>query len=246
MLNTKLTSISACIGFVLSFIFGLFSKSPFYKILLTAIIFAVVFAALSFVINLIYEKLLKVEDSSEDQPKAEDFINNGTVGQNVNIVISDAELEQSASHNHFDVGDNHQMLNESDFAKKDKKESDEIDVISDNGFVPVRKAETVNNFSGTEAVNPGDTKSNSAKEAENIMSDDSLDVLPDMEGFKVSNDSGSGNQNGNSDDDLINIDDDSFVSSATSYKQSDVNPAENIDTSLMAKAISSVLAAESD
>lgn len=249
MLNTKVISVSAGIGFVLSFIFGLFSKSGFGKILLTALIFAVVFAVLSILISFVYSKFLEVEGSAENtKTESEDFIkNNSSVGQNVNIVIADADLEQSGSSNHFNVGDNHQMLNESDISS-DVNYNDNIkpdDEIKDNGFVPVRKSENPNNISGKEAVKPENIKQNEAAVHADRELDNSLDTLPDMEGFKVESNTGTGNEE-NGDGEFISVDDDSFVSSATSYKQSDVNPADIGDTSLMAKAISSILAEESN
>ena len=67
MKGIKLLVISAASGFILSFLFGLFSHTSIISILLKAILFAVVFGILGFLINLAVYKFLidESQDSKE-------------------------------------------------------------------------------------------------------------------------------------------------------------------------------------
>lgn len=244
---------AAC-GFILSFVAGLFSHTSILSILLKALIFAIVFGGLGFAIELVFRKFL-YEGTSEYQSDASEGIlqaptPSSSVGQKVDITIQDEELAPSESENHFVVGENHQMLNESD-VKNVKTESVED---SSQGFVPLRNFETVKNFSGKEAQSPfiqsndsaqneagaGSNGNSPAAVRETSSDNDSLDTLPDMESFAFGgDDSGSGEDS----DESSNTDSGSdFVSvSSGSKKQEEV---EVKDAALMAKAISSVLSDE--
>ena len=256
MRSAKYIGLFAACGFILSFVAGLFSHSSILSILLKALIFALVFGLLGFGISFIYDKFLSDGSGGDFQgeytaePSAAPA-SASSLGHNVDIMIQDEELRPSESDNHFVVGENHQMLNDSDVknsqAVKDEPQS------SAQGFVPLRNFETVKNFSGTEAVIPAEAVS--AAPAKNtsdtvvkpvaaepaafnsVGGGDGIDTLPDMENFVFSEASESANN------DSENESESDFVASVGSGKKNDA-PAEIQYAALMAKAISSVLSNE--
>ena len=255
MRSAKYIGLFAACGFILSFVSGLFSHSSILSVLLKALIFAVVFGLVGLGISFVYSKFLSDGSGGDFQsdygaepssaPAAA-----SALGQNVDITIQDEELAPSESENHFVVGDNHQMLNDSDVKSSAGNGAQD----SSQGFVPLRNFETVKNFSGKEAVIPSeavaaapDADKNEAEEVEEAQpvtesapanAAGGLDTLPDMENFVFSESSGSG-----SDDDDSGIESDSEFVSSGSRKKND-GPAEVQDAALMAKAISSVLSDE--
>ena len=257
MRGAKYIGLFAACGFILSFVSGLFSHSSILSVLLKALIFAVVFGLVGLGISFVYSKFLSDGSGGDFQgeygaepssaPAAA-----SALGQNVDITIQDEELAPSESENHFVVGDNHQMLNDSDVKSSAAASGDAPD--SSQGFVPLRNFETVKNFSGKEAVVPSEAVAaapaadkNEAEEVEEAQpvtesapanAAGGLDTLPDMENFVFSESSGSG-----SDDDDSGIESDSEFVSSGSRKKND-GPAEVQDAALMAKAISSVLSDE--
>ncbi len=255
MRGAKYIGLFAACGFVLSFVSGLFSHSSILSVLLKALIFAVVFGLVGFGISFVFEKFLsdgtggefQGEYSADSSPVA---ANTSALGHNVDITIQDEELTPSGSENHFVVGDNHQMLNESDVRSQRNTETQANS--SSQGFVPLRNYETVKNFSGTEAVIPAEAVTTQAAQVENtadqtqslssasmINTDNEageLDTLPDMENFVFT-------EGSNSDDDDSDTGTDSEFVSMGSHKKND-GPAEVQDAALMAKAISSVLSDE--
>ena len=251
MKNIKFVAICAASGFILSLIFGFFSKSGFGRIFLIALIFAVIFGALGFGISFIFNKFLSVEsaavDSGSDSSESSDGISSGPsktqLGQHVDLVIQEEELEQSGNQNHYDVGENHQMLNEKDY-NQNGGESTETTVVPKNEFVPVRNKETVTNFSGSESLTPAESENRmEAIAAQEDKKGGDLDVLPDMSDLNLGSAGGDGDA-----ETIVLSDADSaereFVSTATNYKSSDVKETEIGDASLMAKAISSILSEE--
>ena len=248
MKNIKSIVICAASGFILSLICGFFSKAGFGHIFLTALIFGIVFGLLGFGISFLFDRFLSVEAV---QVEAADSSNNDVnlssapknLGQHVDIVIQDEPLEQSGNPNHYDVGENHQMLNESDYnnSNSQNSEGEKETIIPKNEFVPIRNLETVTNFSGNESETPKEAEERReaiVKQEEEKGSE--LDTLPDMSDFKVADGSQS------SDDTVIISDSEEaqFVHNATNYKSSEVGDGEIKDASLMAKAISSILAEE--
>lgn len=255
MRGAKYIGLFAACGFVLSFVSGLFSHSSILSVLLKALIFAVVFGLVGFGISFVFEKFLsdgtggefQGEYSADSSPVA---ANTSALGHNVDITIQDEELTPSGSENHFVVGDNHQMLNESDVRSQRNTETQANS--SSQGFVPLRNYETVKNFSGTEAVIPAEAVTTQAAQVEDtadqtqslssasIINTDNeageLDTLPDMENFVFT-------EGSNSDDDDSDTGTDSEFVSMGSHKKND-GPAEVQDAALMAKAISSVLSDE--
>ena len=150
-INIKFISISAGIGFVLSLFCGFFSHSSFIRILLVALLFAIVFAIIAILISFLYNKFLNLDNSDGDSGYTLALAGNSksSSGSKADIVISELDLEPTGNHNHYDVGNNRQMLNETDY------KSQQV-IVEDSGpsgeFVPLRDKETVDNFSGTESV----------------------------------------------------------------------------------------------
>ena len=249
MKNIKSIAICAASGFILSLICGFFSKAGFGHIFLIALIFGIVFAALGFGISFLFDRFLSVEAvAAEVQENISGDLSSGTpsaknLGQHVDIVIQDEPLEPSGNPNRYDVGENHQMLNKSDYNSSDEGSSEQKEtIVPKNEFVPIRNLETVTNFSGSESETPKeaeDRREAIVKQEQELGSE--LDTLPDMSELKVA-----AGSEGSEDDTVIISDSEEaqFVHNATNYKSSDVGAGEIKDASLMAKAISSILAEE--
>lgn len=247
MKNIKFVSFSAGAGFILSLTFGIFSKSGILKVLLTALVFALIFAVLGFGLSFVYEKFLSLDSSEIDSTKStESKTVSSSVGNNVDIVIEDQELERSGSNNRFNVGENRSMLNTSDVVTSNNSSSVNSSIAEDSksNFVPVRNLETLTNISGTEAVKPSAVANKSAEISESSSSkNDDLDVLPDfgnlgMPATPMSSFSSSAN-------DSIDEFSDTESSSVYTSKRNDVDTDKFQNTELIAKAISTVLSDES-
>lgn len=248
MKNIKFVSFSAGAGFILSLTFGIFSKSGILKVFLTALVFALIFAVLGFGLSFVYEKFLSLDSSEIDSTKSTESKStvSSSVGNNVDIVIEDQELERSGSNNRFNVGENRSMLNTSDVVTSNNSSSDNSSIAEDSksNFVPVRNLETLTNISGTEAVKPSAVANKSAEISESSSSkNDDLDVLPDfgnlgMPATPMSSFSSSAN-------DSIDEFSDTESSSVYTSKRNDVDTDKFQNTELIAKAISTVLSDES-
>lgn len=241
MKNIKSIIISAASGFILSLVFGLFSGSGFFKILLTALVAGLIFAVLGFLVSFIYEKFLMIESSDvESQPAANTTDSAASnVGNNVDIVIEDQELERSESSNRYSVGDNFSMLHDSDVISEKNEPSPAAS--NNTGFVPVRNLETLTNFSGSEAVKPSEIKP-----VENKNDSEQLDVLPDFSdsiGKTVPVSNAPGGES-DSDDDSLDSGFSGSISVSSYSKKNDIDTEKFQNTELIAKAISSVLSDE--
>lgn len=244
MKGIKVAGVFAGLGFLLSFISGLFSHKSILSILLEALLFCLIFGALGFLISFIFNKFLDDGSSSgfsgdtDISSSASTEGSSSSGGHLVDITIQDEDLETSESGNHFVVGENHQMLNSSDV--KNNSSIEPLDT-ADNGFVPVRKAETVNNISGKESVSEKELQSS----PENSLSPSSndvnggIDTLPDMNNLEF----GESNSSSSSDSDNSGFETESEPV-ATSQKRNSNEVPEIKDAALMAKAISSVLSDE--
>ena len=250
MKSIKSITICAVSGFILSLVCGFFSKSSFGRIFLIALIFGIIFGVLAFGISFVFDKFLAVETSTSEASDTSSTDLPGdtpsekkSLGQHVDIIIQDEPLEPSGNPNRYDVGENHQMLDKADYGSEVKSEENSQEtIIPKNEFVPIRNAETVSNFSGNESETPKEAESRrEAIVRQEEEKGSQLDVLPDMSELKVVAGADA------SEDDTITISDSEeaqFVHSATNYKSSDVGDGEIKDASLMAKAISSILAEE--
>ena len=236
MRNIKFISIFAACGFVLSFVFGLFSHSSFLIILLRALICCAVFAGLGILISLLFNNFL--DDSSSSDFGSDDFDNSSKsaddspkLGQLVDVVIEDEDLAPSESDNHFLVGDNHQMLKKSDISEKSNNA-----VEKNKEFVPLREHESVDNFSSKEPLSPEEVGlSASSDDGDEVEQEEGIDTLPDMESMVFTEDNDSGEEESNS------YGDSDFGSSAGTYKKSSESVPDVKDAALMAKAISTAL-----
>lgn len=250
MKNFKLTIGFAATGFLISLIFGLFSSSGFIKVILFALLFGIIFAGLSVLIQFLYGKFLTIEGETDSGSVAGETNSVSGSSQSgvdsnhsVNIIIQDEELEQTGNSNHFDVGNNHQMLNESDMKAP---LAAPVEKEPENQYVPIRNRETVSNFSGVEAQTPDENTEKRASQADQVMQeDDTLDVLPDMSelniGGKPKSEDDYGFGGNNSEDATDSI---SGITSDINKSRND-NPGEIQDAAIMAKAISSILSSES-
>ena len=115
MRSIKALIVSAAFGFLLSFVFGLFSHAAILIVLLRALIIAVVFAGLGFGISLVSDKFLFDDSDSSDISVDSTPVSNPSVGSKVDLFVHDEELSPGDSENNYYVDDNSkQMLNASD------------------------------------------------------------------------------------------------------------------------------------
>lgn len=265
MLNIKFISIFAAGGFIFSFFIGLFSKSKIYVILLRALIFAIIFGVVALLISYLYNKFLNEDSASDLTPEtgSPSTTSPETKGQKVDFVVQDEEFTKSDSENHFVVGENHQMLNNTDISSNQKNEMETVasggnvnsveNSTSNNSekFVPLKNFETVTNFSGREAVPAASVspENQDVKPSSNFASDsqndrdlgDNIDTLPDMNSFSFSDGS---EEDGDSGEVLEDTDDSFGASVSTGTNRKTEHSGEVQDASLIARAISSVLSGE--
>lgn len=248
MRKIKSVAVFAAIGFVVSFVFGLFSKRGFGFILLTALIFALIFAVLGLVIDLLFNKVLL--DDSDSEQTIDSSVNStdnaeAKKGQIVDFTIQDEDLPQGTSSNHFVVNDKHQILNATDVFQNsndsknpNESSSDENAKAVNEGFTPLKKAETFDNISSKEAISPDSVQSNEQNVdfPENEDSND-IDMLPDLDNFNFETKSA---EDVDSSNESYKDSDSSFSTSFTnSHRKTDDVGIQ--DAALMAKAISSAL-----
>lgn len=240
MKNIKIVSIFAVIGFILSLVFGLFSGSGFLRVLLTALICSIVFAVLGLALSFVYEKFLLVETSEYESHTSSAPAENtqSNLGNNVDIVIEDQELERSDSSNRYTVGENYSMLNDSDVIPKTGNDEPVQNSSANSGFIPVRNLETLSNFSGSEAVKPSEIADQEGKNG----NPDELDVLPDFSG--MAGKSVPVAQGSSDDDDSFDAGFSGSISVSTYQRKNEVDTEKFQNTELIAKAISSVLSDE--
>ncbi|MCR4579637.1 MAG: hypothetical protein K5681_04740 [Treponema sp.] len=264
----KFISGFAVFGFVLSFVSSLFSPhSSFIHKLLVALLFAVIFAILGFVIKIVFDKFLNDSDgdfSSDFAPSAQSVVTAGPQkGQLVDIVIQDEEIAPGESSNRFVVGDNHQMLNDTDVKDsgsssfvENKPEAAKSMVVPnvtqmsspeepviiehDQGVQqtqpkPVPESAPVSENKGGSSFVPMNAAALTHVDLSNES--EAIDTLPDMNNFSF------GSSESSSEEDDNGYEDDSgFEPSYTSSEKAEVPEVK--DAGLIAKAISSVLADE--
>ncbi|MBQ9494549.1 MAG: hypothetical protein IJR50_02785 [Treponema sp.] len=249
----------AAFGFLLSFLFGLFSRSGIVRILLVALIFCAIFAVLGFVIQLLLDTILHV-----DNVQAASSVAIGSVapktGSHVDIVVQDEALPTDENAPQFFVGENHQMLNEEDyddgsvhgFAKTQSDADSEkempsgnVDTIHELGNVastaPIEKKTA--DGEGFVPVPLQETVQNmSSKEAgtssSGIKKDETLDELPNFQDLQDLQTSSM------SVDDIV--EDSEFSSPPLKNKSAADRKFSENDTILMAKAISTALVKDAE
>ncbi len=248
MRKIKTIAIFAAIGFVVSFVFGLFSKREFGFIFLTALIFALIFAVLGLVIDLLFYKvLLDVSDSEQIVDSSENSTDSAESkkGQVVDFTIQDEDLPQGTSSNHFVVNDKHQILNDTDVFQNSNDSTSENESLNyentksvNEGFTPLKKAETFDNVSSKEAFSPDSVQSNEqyVDFPKNEDSND-IDTLPDLDNFNFETKSVEDNDSSNE----SYKDSDSSFSTSFSNTHKKTEDVGIQDAALIAKAISSAL-----
>lgn len=104
MVNPKYICISAAVGFVLSFVIGLFSGVAFLHLIIRALIYAAVFALLSIAISYLSRTFLVPEPSLDSQQNDENQSSSKKQSGNfVNIVVDDSTLRDDSSAPKFSV-----------------------------------------------------------------------------------------------------------------------------------------------
>lgn len=211
MINPKYICIFAGVGFFVSFIIGLFSGNGFLHPLLIALIFAVVFALLSFGIQIVYNKFLTIGDSYTGNVGGD--IKAPTVGSVVNITVDDDNLPDEEQAPKFYVENNRPGLGAEDLTseavdarnKPKKVETPKVDaeisesisdvpvsepvqnsspIVASSGFTPmsVTDLSKTENSGAVESAPVANTNNANARVATSSASD-SLDDLPDIGDF---------------------------------------------------------------
>lgn len=122
MQNAKIVGAFAVAGFLLSFVSGLFSGGGVGRVIGMAVLFGLVFALLGVAIVWLTKGLMATggsgggDASSADDNTAAD--KNAKPGSVIDVVVKDDELPSEENAPRFFVGDNHQMLNDSDYGAK--------------------------------------------------------------------------------------------------------------------------------
>lgn len=112
MKNAKFNIACASFGFLLSLVVGIITRASFGVLLLRAFIFALVFAAVSFGLQVVFKTLFSAEESGDTLAQQDDGGRSGSV---VNITLPEEDLPMENNAQRFFVGENHQMLNEGDY-----------------------------------------------------------------------------------------------------------------------------------
>lgn len=263
MKDIKFVSGFAVFGFVLSFVSSLFSPhASFIHKLLMALLFAVIFAVIGFCIKVVYNKFL----SDSDGDFSSDFTPNPQMsssqsvphkGQLVDIVIQDEDISPGESPNRFVVGDNHQMLNDTDISNaapaageppvKAKVEAAPVmevpnltqTVTPEVQAAPVSVMNENSGFVPMSAAALTQAEPSLMNNSELTEDSEKIDTLPDMNNFSFGSAESSSEEN---DDENGYADDSDFEPSYSSKNSADIPEVK--DAGLIAKAISSVLADE--
>ena len=263
MINPKNICISASIGFCLSFVIGLFSDVHFSTVLLRALLFALVFAALCVGISILYQNFLSSDNGSFISDT--DSSAKSAVGGVVNIVVDDSNLPDEEMSPKFTVLNNHSDLNgKANLSSQPQVHSvpvssppvDSIQVssqassseeapASDFSFKPVSLGQAG-------AVSTSESKSSPVSISEPSVSSgnmagsapvaaanekiESLDELPDISDMPVGSSEDLASNLDSSSEEIIS--DSEFASGNAAVKEQPISG----DTSVMAKAIQTLLA----
>lgn len=262
MINPKNICISATIGFLLSFLIGLFSDVHFSAVVLRALLFALLFGAFYTGASFLYFKFL-VADNGGFSSEPDMSASKPGAGGVVNIVIDDTNLPDEELSPRFTVLNNHSDLNRTQEAQPASGASGAanspaapVASVSPAGSVPSGSSETVSpapaSSSAGAAFKPvslGDvTQKSDAASAESSPvesaqpaagasggQEQSLDELPDIsEMQEASVDVAS--ELDSSDDGIVS--DSDFATGGAKMKEQPVSG----DTAVMAKAIQTLLA----
>lgn len=243
MINPRIITVSAGIGFCLSFLIGLIFKVNFLSLLFRAVIFALVFAVVVAIACIVFDKFLSNE-SNYDSELAKDSSSNAT-GSVVNITVDDDNLPDDDYAPKFSVGNNRQALSSSVFGDDEKSSVDDISSSKESNSV--NEAETSGDDSsvtnGSESVTVSQNKDDSfqpvsltdvSKPSENTTSSKGssnvLDDLPEIGELPSS----------------VSSDSDSVDVAKSSDSSSGAISSSDQNTQLMAQAIKTLLAKDED
>lgn len=267
MRSIKALIVSAAFGFVLSFVFGLFSHAAILIVLLRALIIALVFAGLGFALSLVSDKFLFDDSEGSDIASEPVVSSNSAVGSQVDLYVHDEELSPGDSENNYYVDDNsRQMLNAADMhsarpvfsqpqvspaedvaappASSSEPAAANIEPLSE----PAPKAAALAqenaqaasaSVPASEMSSPAAAPASSQAASSQGANDSGLDTLPDMSSFVMENSSSSSEE----DDNDSSVESDSHFATTVSHS-SGSSDAGIQDAAVMAKAISSVLSSE--
>lgn len=183
MFNSKIVVAAACVGFLLSFFTGLFSGIGFGLVLLRAIIFAVLLAALFLGIKFVFERFLDMGEFENNSVPSD--VN---VGSMVDVTVGDDDLteedsapgfyvdakvtpssSESSNVNVSSVPENEVPVSSSSSNESQNQEGDVFPTIQTGGFV---KSDIQTMTSSSISSNVDET------------SDDQLDSLPEFNNDK--------------------------------------------------------------
>lgn len=251
MKNAKFNIICASCGFLLSLVVGIITRASFGVLLLRAFIFALVFAAVSFGLQIVFKTVLSTEEQGDSLTQSEDGAKAGSV---VNITLQEEELPMENNAQRFFVGENHQMLNEDDYGHSLNETADtqvasaqHVDMVMDDADEET-DADSPRSASGENASSedvaqqsPSQQTGFTAAPLQNVaqssaVSDGGLASLPDISGL-----------GGDSESSAPEVVAPEPVSAPRSTSASSISAKVNVsDAALMAKAISTALASDSD
>lgn len=112
MNRTKFIAFFSVLGFLFSFVIGLFSRVSILWLFVRALIFAVVFFILAFALYAFYEKFINTDSMDEGFDSSSQSQN---LAQKIDLVTPDEPLPVDNNASQFYVGNRHQMLNREDY-----------------------------------------------------------------------------------------------------------------------------------
>lgn len=228
MINPKNICISAAVGFVLSFIIGCVSGVAFLHIVIRALIFAAVFAAMSIGFTYIYKTFLS-DDQNADSLKSDNDSSSEkqSPGGLVNIVVDDSTLRDDSSSPKFSVTNpnvfNDDTVDESKSESNDKKVNSSLNAASSDISDVNQKNDSKAQISKNPAANKAEKLDNSqngfvAKDLGSITSKskDSAQVSSDNDAENASSSNLDNQDVSESIDDLPDIGNVEFSDSSSS------------------------------
>ncbi|MBQ0004186.1 MAG: hypothetical protein KBT21_11695 [Treponema sp.] len=170
-MNFKPAIFASAIFFVLSFFVALISGAGFGISLLRAFITALCFGVLAVGIHFVYEKFLNDSSSENSSSDNQSESSSAPIGNKVDIVIDDEELEDDENSPKFVLTGQNQMLNKGDVQNNSKQGFvNSTDTFTKNEFEnvsPLKNDQAVSNApakTSEEKVSKTETSSKSSEE----------------------------------------------------------------------------------
>jgi len=256
MINPKNICVSACIGFFLSFLIGLFSDVHFSVVVLRALLFAVVFAALCVGISILYQKFLSADNGGFIVDPEPSSLKNPAGGV-VNIVVDDSNLPDEDMSPKFTVLNNHSAL-DNEIKKTSGRSEPAVESVPVSPPSPVVSAEpeekppfkpvslgesepkaapvsSVPSSNVPEAASSNTAASNAAV-SDAPEEEQQLDELPDISNMAVEASGDVASDLDSPTDEIVS--DSEFATGGAKMKEQPISG----DTAVMAKAIQTLLA----